>query len=124
MKKNKGSFFSTKKKGWLTETIAYFYLKICGYNILERNFQTRLGELDIIAKKKDTIIVFEVKSRFQKNSWHPLTAIDSRKKKKLNQLTRSYIQMKQLFCNNIRIDIITLEKKIFWFQVKHYKNIF
>lgn len=123
MKKN-NFFFSSKKKGWLTEVIACCYLKLLGYNILDRNFRTKFGELDIIAKKEDIIIVFEVKSRFQKSNWHPLTAIDARKKKKLNQLTQSYIQIKNLFCKNIRIDIITLERKIFWFQIKHYKNIF
>lgn len=123
MKKNKKLYFSSKKKGWLTEIIAYCYLKLLGYTILDRNFQTKFGELDIIAEKGKTIIIIEVKSRFQKNTWHPLSAIDTRKIKKLRQLTQYYIQVKKLFSRNTRIDVITLERKFFWFQVNHYKSI-
>ena len=123
MKRNNKKIFSTKQKGWLTENIAYCYLKLLGYTVLDRNFQTKFGELDIVAKKGKIVVIIEVKSRFQKNSWHPLTGIHNKKVQKLNQLTQYYIKVKKLFDTNIRIDAITLEKKFFWFQIKHYKGI-
>ena len=123
MKKSK-KFFSSKKKGFLSETIAYYYLKLLGYNIIDRNFHTEFGELDIIAEKKGIIFIIEVKSRFRKSSWHPLDAIDIRKKKKLQKLANYYLKVKKLFNRNIAFDAITLEWKVFWLQIKHYKNIF
>ena len=124
MKKNSKFYFSSKQKGKWTEKIACGYLRLKGYTIIDRNFETNFGELDIIAKKRGIVIVVEVKSRFQKQSWHPLTAIGARKKKKINQLVQYYIQRNNLFDYNIRIDAITLERNFFWFTIKHYKNIF
>ena len=115
--------FSTKKKGWLAEWVACSYLVLRGYLIVERNFRTSFGELDIIAKQKQTFVIVEVKSRYRKGDWHPLTAIDSKKKNKLIKLANYYIVTKKLFGKNLRMDVLTVEKKFFWFSIKHYKNI-
>ena len=49
--------------GSLKEDLAVNYLENLGYTILERNFWTRFGEIDIIAYHLDTIIFIEVKYR-------------------------------------------------------------
>ncbi len=115
---------STKKKGWLAEWVACGYLVFRGYLIIEKNFRTSFGELDIIAKKNQTFVIVEVKSRYKKGDWHPLTAIDSKKKNKIRKLINYYIATKKLFGKNLRVDVLTVEKKKFWFSVKHYENIF
>ena len=51
-----------KTIGKYGETIAADYLINNGYEILDRNFQTRYGEVDIIWQKDDMIIFFEIKS--------------------------------------------------------------
>ncbi len=116
--------FSTKKKGWLAEWVACSYLVFQGHLIVERNFQTSFGELDIIAKKKQTFVIIEVKSRYKKSDWHPLDAIDSKKRNKIRKLAKYYIAAKKLFGKNLRMDVLTVEKKFFWFSIKHYKNVF
>ena len=54
----------TKKLGDLGEKIAEKYLKDRGYKILDKNFRySKLGELDLIARKDEGVIFFEVKAR-------------------------------------------------------------
>ena len=54
-----------QKFGEQSESLAVWYLKKNGYKILELNFRTKLGEIDIIAKEKKTLVFVEVKSRGQ-----------------------------------------------------------
>jgi len=46
-----------------SESIAIRHLKKNGYKILEQNYRNKLGEIDIIAKDKDTLVFIEVKAR-------------------------------------------------------------
>jgi len=46
-----------------SESIAVRYLKRNGYKILEQNYRNQLGEIDIIAKDKKTLVFVEVKAR-------------------------------------------------------------
>ncbi len=54
------------KFGIFAEEITVWFLRIKGYRILERRYKTYLGEIDIIAKKSNTIIFVEVKARKEK----------------------------------------------------------
>ena len=53
---------STRKIGNEGENKACDFLIQNGYEIIERNWRTRTGEIDIIAKKCDTIVFVEVKA--------------------------------------------------------------
>ncbi len=50
-----------QKFGEQGESLAVWYLKKNGYKILEQNYRTKLGEIDIIAKEKKTLVFVEVK---------------------------------------------------------------
>lgn len=52
-----------QKYGLFAETLAAFALRLKGYKIVERNFKTKLGEIDIIARKGDLVAIVEVKAR-------------------------------------------------------------
>jgi putative endonuclease len=54
---------NTQKTGLLGEDIACRYLKMHDFNILERNYTRKWGEIDIIATKNEILHFFEVKSR-------------------------------------------------------------
>ena len=49
--------------GKLGEDLAIKYLKEKGYEIIERNFRCKQGEIDIIAKAKEEYVFIEVKTR-------------------------------------------------------------
>lgn len=52
----------SKSKGKLGECIARIYLRLHLYKILEKNFKTNTGEIDIIAKKGKTIVLLKLSS--------------------------------------------------------------
>ncbi|NPA65381.1 MAG: YraN family protein [Epsilonproteobacteria bacterium] len=52
----------SRAKGDIAEQQAITYLKVNGYEIIDQNFYSRFGEIDIIAKKEDILHIIEVKS--------------------------------------------------------------
>ena len=82
---------SRRIAGQMGEGLAADFLMKKGYRILERNFRTKLGEIDIVAKDKDTICFIEVKSRTDFSFGSPLESITAFKRKKLSQVALSYL---------------------------------
>lgn len=78
--------------GALGEQFAAEYLKTQGYQILETNFHTRFGEVDIIAQKGDILAFVEVKTRAASMLATPAEAVTPAKQKKLIKATLQYIQ--------------------------------
>ncbi len=78
--------------GALGEQFAADYLKTQGYRILERNFHTRYGEVDIIAQKDDILAFVEVKTRAATMLSSPAAAVTPAKQKKLITAALQYMQ--------------------------------
>lgn len=95
------------------EEIASNYLLQNGYQILKRNFYTKQGEIDIIAKEKDEYVFIEVKTRKNKEYGEPIDAIDKNKIKHLKKAISYYLYINKLEDKFIRIDII---------EIKYIKN--
>jgi putative endonuclease len=68
------------------ESIAAKFLTRKGYIILERNFRCRLGEIDIIALDRKSIIFIEVKTRRNQKYGLPCEAVNTQKIRHLNNL--------------------------------------
>ncbi len=92
------------------EDCALHYLKEKGYLILEKNFRTRLGEIDIIAKDNRTICFIEVKTRTSSRFGHPLEAITLSKQAKIVRLAMVYLKIKGLNNLPVRFDVVTIMK--------------
>lgn len=97
-----------KAIGKYGETIATDYLINNGYEILDKNFQTRYGEVDIIGQKNDMIIFFEVKSRYTNSFGTPLESVTCHKKGKIISISSYYIYVNNLYDYNIRYDVIEI----------------
>jgi putative endonuclease len=67
------------------------YLKKHGYKILEQNFHSRFGEIDIIASKKDIIAFVEVKTRGENAIYSPREAVDYYKQQKCIKTAQMYL---------------------------------
>ncbi len=81
------------KNGALGEAFAAEYLQKQGYAILETNFRTRFGEIDIIAQKGDVLAFVEVKTRAATMLAAPEAAVTFAKQKKLIMAAMQYLQM-------------------------------
>jgi putative endonuclease len=94
--------------GSFGEEFAVNYLKSKKYQILDRNFHSRFGEIDIIVRdNKDNIIFVEVKAYADKSLFAPQQAVIERKKKKLIK-TAQYYCYKNKITDNSRFDVIAI----------------
>ena len=79
-------FFKSKNIGDMGEKKAVKFLKKKGYRILETNFKTKFGEIDIIAKKEGCICFVEVKTRSSDNFGEPREAVNFYKQQKISSV--------------------------------------
>lgn len=110
--------------GRIGEELAINYLQRKGYKIIEKNFQCRQGEIDIIAKDKDEIVIIEVKTRKCLEYGKPAEAVNETKKKHIYKATEYYLYIKKLEKAYIRIDVIEVYIKENKYYINHIKNIF
>ena len=97
-----------KKLGKVGEVIAYRYLKRRGYTILEKNYKTRMGEIDIVALDGDILAFVEVKMRRSDIYGLPEEAINLKKMRKLQWLAQLYIKHKNLYNRKVRFDVVSI----------------
>lgn len=108
--------------GRIGENIGAKYLEQIGYKILQRNFECKQGEIDIIAKDKDEIVFVEVKTRANMLYGKPKEAVDTIKKKHIYKSAEFYIYIKHLENLPVRIDVIEVYKKKEKYILNHIKN--
>jgi putative endonuclease len=94
--------------GQYGEDLAARYLAAQGFAILERNWRCELGEIDIVAREGDTLVVCEVKTRRGLNYGSPLESITYRKLTTLRKLAGRWLQTHQLQPAAIRIDVVAV----------------
>ena len=96
---------STGKKG---EELAASFLRSKGYKIIENNFRTRHGEIDIIAD--DGCVSFiEVRSLNSKGFGLPEHSVNRRKQDQIAKAALMYIKIKKLEDRDCRFDVVSIE---------------
>lgn len=111
-----------KNLGGAAEKAAVLFLEEKGIRILERNFRSYHGEIDIIALEKHTILVVEVKMRSHRDCGTAAEAVDFKKQKRICY-TFNYYRMKKQIAENteVRFDVIEVNRA---FQCHWIKNAF
>ena len=69
-------------RGVQEEGMACIFLENCGFTVIDRNYRTRYGEVDIIAKKGDTLVFAEVKARSYGSFGRPAEHVTQKKTSK------------------------------------------
>ena len=113
-----------KEIGNFGEKIAEQYLKQKGYIILDKNFECRQGEIDIIALDKKEIVFVEVKTRRSNKYGTPSEAVNKIKQKHMFQSIKYYLYIRNLTEEFIRIDVIEVYIKDNEYKVNHIKQAF
>lgn len=107
--------FSPKKTpfrvslGTRGEMLACDYLCKQGYQILEKNFRCKLGEIDIVAEKTGRLRFIEIKTRSGAGFGRPEEAVHPQKQKKLTKLAMWYLKEKRLSDTSISFDVLAVE---------------
>jgi len=113
-----------QKFGEQSESLAVWYLKKNGYKILEQNYRTKLGEIDIIAKEKKTIVFVEVKSRRSIRYGSPKWAVTPKKQRKISMVALYYLKTTNQMDAGARFDVVAITSNRDQPQIEIVKNAF
>ena len=97
-----------KITGRIGEDFACEYLEKNHYQILERNFVSYQGEIDIIALEDNEIVFIEVKTRTQILCGLPSESVNKSKKKQLYKVAEYYLYANNLLDTKVRFDVIEI----------------
>lgn len=107
------------------EDLAQKYLSERGIQIIEKNFRTQYGEIDIIGFENDDLVFFEVKTRSSIKFGYPEEAVNSKKIEKIETVANEFLDTLTTSDLNWRIDAIAIIRNPhnLKYQIKWVKNV-
>ncbi|MCK4968495.1 MAG: YraN family protein [Candidatus Aenigmarchaeota archaeon] len=112
-----------RKLGNIGEDIAVQYLKKKHYKILERNFYSCFGEIDIIARKKKIIIFVEVKSKQDDRFGLPEEEFTYYKKRKIYRTIQIWLKQYHITDQHWQVDLIAIDQYLSQPEIYHYRAV-
>ena len=88
------------------EDVAARHLLSEGFVVLDRNWRCDVGEIDIVARAGDTLVVCEVKTRSGTGFGSPLEAVTRSKAARLRRLAACWLGSHDVHPRQIRIDVV------------------
>ena len=101
--------FYKKLLGRAGEKRAVEFLKQKGLEVVETNFKTHIGEIDVIAKDNGVIVFVEVKTRSTDAFGQPSEAVNRKKQEKYFLVATEYLRKTHLLDAPSRFDVIEIE---------------
>lgn len=102
------TYARNKALGAYGERLAYDFLREAGMVVLDRNWTSRFGEIDIVARDGDTLVICEVKTRSGDAFGTPLEAVGPRKAATLRRLAAHWLEVSGLHPPAVRIDVVAV----------------
>lgn len=96
-----------RERGAEGERAAAAYLERRGLRILERNYRSRFGEVDLVALDGRTVVFVEVKLRC--GGFDPLEAVDARKREHLSRVAFDFLRRRGMLGRPARFDVVAVE---------------
>lgn len=112
--------FYKKLLGRAGEVKAAEFLKKKNYEITDKNFKTRIGEIDVIARDGEYVVFVEVKTRTDDSFGAPAEAVDLKKQEKYRLVAAEYLQKNGLTEKPCRFDVVEIENG----KINHIENAF
>jgi putative endonuclease len=107
------------------EAIAEAYLRGQGFTILEKNYRCKSGEVDIVARERDTIVFVEVKARRNLAYGPPQLAVTPFKQRQISRTALTWLAHRKKANANARFDVIAIltpDHEVP--QIEHIRNAF
>lgn len=113
-----------KDLGQRGEAAAISFLQNREFHILETNYQTKMAEIDIIAKDKNCICFIEVKTRRSLKKGLPRESVNYSKQKKIILGATLYLKEKKQMNSKVRFDVVEVLEKKGVFNINLIQNAF
>lgn len=115
--------YNNQDVGKIGEELATRYLEKLKYEIIDRNFACKQGEIDIIAHTKKELVFVEVKTRRSLCYGRPAEAVTNTKQKHIEKVAKYYIYKNHLENEYVRFDIIEIYIYKDKYTIKHIKQV-
>ncbi len=113
-----------KALGRKGEAVAAEYYRRQGYLLLNHNYRTRMGELDLILYKDGSLVIAEVKTRSGPGPVAPGAAVDPRKQRRLIAAAGYYLQNSPFADSPVRFDVVEVTPAAGGWQVHCIRDAF
>ena len=114
-----------RRLGQRGERTAAVLLREMGWEILDRNYGTKHGEIDIVARSGDVVVFVEVKTRRKALRARPGEAVGHQKRENLTRAARQFLREIGFPDVRYRFDIVELLMNGIWLRdMAHYPNAF
>jgi putative endonuclease len=97
-----------RRKGFAGEEKAADYLRDLGYKILEQNWCSAMGEVDIIALDREALVFVEVKSRQDIRYGLPQQAVNRFKQRHIIKAALGYLKSRGIVDKDVRFDVVSI----------------
>ncbi len=115
---------SSKNIGKLGEEMAAQYLRNKAYEILERNYRWARGEIDIVARKDNTLVFVEVKTASQGTFGPPESWVNHHKQRQIGEVALHYLQEKEIGEMDCRFDVVAITVHGKEWKINHIEDAF
>jgi putative endonuclease len=118
------AFEGLRGVGQRGEETAVAALRSAGYTILERNFRTPIGEIDVVADDDGTLCFIEVKWRSDSSMGHPAQAVTREKQRRLARTAEWYLSKHKKHGAAARFDVVAILESPSGPKVEIYRDAF
>ena len=115
---------SRQRLGTAGEDLACAELERLGYRILERNYRSRFGEIDIVAKDDDTVVFVEVKTKTSGDFGDPVEEVTPQKQRQIISMGEEYHSFRCRPDTQCRFDVVSVDLSMMPARIMLYKDAF
>ena len=90
------------------EDIAVNYLKSKGFNIIDRRYRVREGEIDIVAEREERLYFIEVKTRRSLSYGYPYEAVNDKKLQRMRSVALKYLEENKIRNKDISFGVVSV----------------
>jgi len=94
--------------GRVGEDMAARHVRELGWEVLDRNWRGTRGELDLVARDGDEVVVVEVMTRTTEGFGHPALAVHGAKLARLGRLAGQWLAEHEVHARSVRIDVVAI----------------
>ena len=116
--------FQRQRLGLEGEALAATELERLGYQILDRRYRSRFGEIDLIARDGLTVVFVEVKTKTDSRFGDPAEMVTTQKQRRLVSMAEEYVSGHRLHATPCRFDVVAVDASIQPARITVYKDAF
>lgn len=90
------------------EKLAARWYQQAGYEVVARNWRCGLGEIDLLVRRGDVLVIAEVKTRASDRFGVPAYAVNYAKQKKLRALAQTWLASNDEYFAEVRFDVVSV----------------